>query len=280
MQELREELREVLFRETRLLDSLIHSLSEPKEPYDADAAVIRDVIVLMIQALGVSIHSILRLTEHIDMSIRDCFGIARSASELAVNIGYITASPISVAERARQHAMQKSYRDLERTGSVGGASFKISRSKIPSPASIPGMQAALAAFTDKKGREIRDWTDENIDKRIETVAAHLSRDASLSLSGSVVSIYRHGSELLHGTYFGVVHYWTGSGSHGQGRAGFEKLWLNEHFITVFTATFFGAAGVVEACCARFKIPSLRELQMELVLRTKTLIDEVNGNAGE
>jgi hypothetical protein len=222
----------------------------------------------------VSIHSVLRLTENIDMAIRDCFGIARSTSELAVNVAYIVASPVEIARRAQQHAMQKSYRDLVRAGSVGGTAFNLSRSNVPPSSGIPGMDAALALFTDKKGREVRDWTDDNIDKRIEVVAA-LSKAASTSLSGSVFAIYRHSSELLHGTYFGVVHYWTGSGIHDRSKAGFERLWLTEHFITVFTATFFGAMGVVEACAKRFDINHLFEPQRELREKTAALIERIN-----
>ncbi|MBS0237098.1 MAG: hypothetical protein JSR89_01590 [Proteobacteria bacterium] len=85
-----------------------------------------------------------------------------------------------------------------------------------------------------------------------------------------MSIYRYGSELLHGTYFGVVHYWRGSQSEEISVSGFEKVWL-EHFVGVFSAAFFGAAGVVEASAAKFDLPTLKKEQHALIKRTKALI---------
>jgi len=205
-------MREILYKQTRLLDSLIHSLSEPETSLDPDDVLVRDVAILMIQALGVSIHSILRLTEHVDMSIRDCFGIARSVSELAVNIAYIVASPAAVAERARQHAMQKLYRDFQRSGSLGGLQFALRGASIPS-SSIPGMDAALAAFTDKRGREIRDWTDKNIDLRIQEVS-RLSIVASTSLAG--VSVFHLSPQFGDDSWYIL---WS-----GVLLAGFGKSW--------------------------------------------------------
>lgn len=267
--EAKESLRGVLQQQARELDALIHILSEVTT-LDPDRQEICDVVLLMVQGLGVSMHSILRLTENMDMAIRDCFGIARSASELAVNIAYIAASPPEVAKRARLHAMQKSYRDLARKGTIGGTSISVSSALVPPSSTIPGMDEALAAFTDKKGREVRDWTDINIDGRVKAVAAFNSQ-ASTALAGSVFSIYRHSSELLHGTYFGIVHYWAGSGAPSRTKEDFERIWLTEHFITVFTAAFFGAVGVVEACSTSFGICELRERQDKLQQTVAKLI---------
>ena len=42
-------------------------------------------------------------------------------------------------------------------------------------------------------------------------------------------------------------------------------------MTVFTAAFFGAAGVVEVCAERFKMPALKAAQSELRQRTNVLM---------
>jgi hypothetical protein len=102
------------------------------------------------------------------------------------------------------------YRDMQRRGEVGGVSFALDAASVPDPNSVPGLAAALAEFT-RRGKEVTDWTPLNISERISVVRMADER-ASLCLSGASVSIYRHSSELLHGTYFSVVHFWSGSGS--------------------------------------------------------------------
>ncbi len=261
----------VLHAQTRLLDTLIQRLADqPQRPIESDE-VLR-VTVLMIQALGVSTHSVIKLTESRDMSIRDCFGIARSVSELAVNICYIAAGGSEVAQRAGRHALQKGFRDLQREGDIGGISFKFGRANVPSVDDVPGLAEALSEFTGRKGQEITDWTPLKISNRIEDVGKVNSR-AALALSGSTVSVYRHASELLHGTYFGVVHFWSGSGRPATTRDSFEERW-GEHFVAIFGAIFFAAQAVVEFFGSSFDFPDLLEDQKQLILVTNKIVEDL------
>jgi hypothetical protein len=262
----------ILQEETRLLDALIHLLSEGTAPNSCDPDVAR-VSVLMIQSLGVSLHSILRLTGTKDMAIRDAYGIARSASELAVNICYIGAAGEEMARRAERHAMQKSYRDLHRTGAIGGVAFELSAAGRPEVDQVPGLADALKEFTGRKGQEITDWTPLNISSRIETVAQIHSR-ASLALSGSTMAVYRHASELLHGTYFSIVHFWAGSGAPATSREDFNSRWV-EHFISIFTGAFFAAQAVIELFAKLVGVPELADAQKRLTAKVHKHVAQIS-----
>ena len=148
----------VLLAQTRSLDALLNNLSGATGNTfkQADQRMIA-VIVLMIQGLGASIHTVRQLTSTREMSIRDCYGIARSAAELAVNISYIAAVGESAAAQAEQHAFQRSYRDLHRKGEVGGFTFDVRAEHIPDIEHFPGLADAMGTFT-RKGREVIDWT--------------------------------------------------------------------------------------------------------------------------
>ena len=115
-------LRKFLTEQTHLLDMTIHSIMTGTEVQKKDnlaaSQLVVDTVSLMIQGLGVSCHSIVRLTDKLDMSIRDCFTIARSIVEGGVNVANIIAGGNDIAERAQRHALQKAYRDIDRRGKL------------------------------------------------------------------------------------------------------------------------------------------------------------------
>jgi Family of unknown function (DUF5677) len=271
-----EKMRSVIYTQTRNLDRLIHMLMTP-EGQSADEREIIKITVLMIQGLGVTMHSVLKLTAERDMAIRDCYGMARSAFELAVNICYIAASNVEVARLAERHAMQKSYRNLQRKGDVGGFQFEISRKNIPSMEEIPGLSAAISEFT-RNGKELSDWTPHNISARIKHIK-HTDNGAAVSLSGASMSIYRHASELLHGTYFSVVYFWSANTSPAHTREQFEACW-KEHFLTVFTALFFSTHAVISLFSRRFDLQYLANTNQELSHEVKKIIDGLDEGGGK
>lgn len=257
-------LRSALREQTRMLDQLIAGLQEAFEQRTDERAI--PVCVLMIQSLGVSIHSVLRLSSEKGMAIRDCFGIARSATELAVNICYIAAGGDDVVKRAERHALQKTYRDLERSGEVGGTSFRLEAKPRTPLDEFPELAEAIAEFTGKNGKEIADWTPLSISKQIDVVREANAR-AGLSLSGATIAIYRHASEFLHGTYFSVLYFWHGIGDQRVTRESFLHRW-DGHFAFVFGALFFSASGVVEFFAKKYS------LSQEIVVASQELSKEV------
>lgn len=262
-----ENLREFLEKQTRLLDFAISCLREKRnagEENDSDEDV-ATTIILMILGMGISCHSILKLTTEIGMQIRDCYGIARSVCEIGINISYIVAVGAEAAALANRHAKQKTYRDLKRGGQIGGVGFSLETSSdIPEPDDIPGMKQALDEFTNKRGKEKTSWTSVSLDDRIKVVDERFPT-TSINFGGSMMSIYRHASEILHGTYFSMLHFWGGNRGRITNRAEAEHFFVFHHFISVFSSVFFSCQGVVKVVAEEFDIEELGKANHELFL---------------
>lgn len=234
--------RDLLRLQCRALDALIESIAQQSDDHDE----FDRVTIWMLQAIGVSANSILKLTETIDMSIRDCFGIARSAAETAVNVSYIAVGGPELADRSIRHLRQKRWRDLKRVAQMGDQRITVERRIDAKVEDFPSLQEALDDFTDARGREVREWTTDNIQKRIALVAGKSKRSAE-ALSGAIFAIYRPSSELLHGSFYGVNYFWQGSLDRPvTSRDEFARLWIHDHFVTLLTSIYFAVSGTVEA----------------------------------
>ena len=117
--------RRVLTGMIRLIDGTIagtlsHSEAPPAlaEGFSRRPATQR-VFPAMLQALGSSSNTLLRLSDEPGLHSRDCFSVCRSIVELAVNVCYICADGETAAERAEKHAQQKAVRDLDRASQCG-----------------------------------------------------------------------------------------------------------------------------------------------------------------
>ncbi|MEO6091663.1 MAG: hypothetical protein ABIT04_10560 [Novosphingobium sp.] len=271
--ELHQRGRNVLHAQTRALDALIHDLH--LLDHDMDKPAIR-IPLLMLQAVGVSMHSVLALTLSRDMAIRDGFGIARSAVETAVNAAYISVGGEPVAERAIRHMRQKRWRDLSRESNSGGWQMRVSQNVGLTPGDLPpGLTEALDEYTNKRGREVRDWTPASVEERIDVVADRCKR-AGLCFGAAAFAIYRPSSELLHGTYYGVTYFWQGSGERpSNSREAFDRMWLLDHFATLLSALFFSVSAAIDAISTVFDLPEHAKRQDELAQMLTQLIDDMN-----
>jgi hypothetical protein len=135
---------------------------------------------------------------------RDCFVLARTVFETIVNVCFISAKGDEGAERAKRHAVQKSYRDLQRELNINSQKLTVAWSGQLDPAADPELQAALADFTSRKGREITSWTPESVKEQIAVIDAKYGSKVSVGLQFSLLSIFRHASEIAHGTLFGAL----------------------------------------------------------------------------
>lgn len=270
----RQQGRQILQLQCRALDALITAIADQQQDSHSD---LDRITIWMLQAVGVSVNSVVRLTETMDMSIRDCFGIARSAAETAVNVAYIAAGGPDFADRAIRHLRQKRWRDLKRTGQLGDQKVTVERFIDASPSDFPGLQQALDEFTSTKGQEIRDWTPDNIQERIDRVRTISPRSAT-SLSGAIFTIYRPSSELLHGSFYGVNYFWQGSLDRpATKRDEFERLWTYDHFVTVLSSLYFSVSGAIETVALVRGLDDHRSRQREL---DKLLADLTHRMAGE
>jgi hypothetical protein len=158
----------------------------------------------MLYSLGQSAQTIAKLAEFPWFHTRDSYAVSRSFLELAVNICFIVARGTDAAERALRHTRQKAFRDLDRQSKVGEDFIRIFCSRIPDPVNVDGLPEALADFTTARGAERHLWVEDSIDDRIATVG-QLDPLVLSDLHMARFIVYRHASEVLHGTHFGVHH---------------------------------------------------------------------------
>jgi hypothetical protein len=204
-------LRSALCDHVRLLDALIAVLvnhESAKLLRSEDVSVpttVASVLAPMVQAAGSSSNTLILLSEASGLHTRDCFSIARSMIEVAVNICFIIAEGEPAAARAERHARQKSYRDLKRESVVGDSIIRLVYGGASDPSLIEGMQEDLDEFTARSGGE-KSSIDLSVDDRIARIGEHLGSPVVMLLHWARFAVYRHASEILHGTLFGALFF--------------------------------------------------------------------------
>ena len=170
--------------------------------------IIKQILPIWLQAVGSSANTLVRLSAHPGLITRDCYGIARTVLEGAVNICYVLAEGERVADQAVRHARQKSYKDLNRESIVGdsviravfGGSSRSVELKVPET-----IEADIKEFTSKSGRD-KGWTELSVDERILAAGEKLGAEVLTGLHISRFAVYRDSSEIIHGTLFGALHF--------------------------------------------------------------------------
>lgn len=226
---------------------------------------------MLLQGLGVSCNSVNIISRTNDMGLRDCYSIARSISETSINIAYIVASGEAVAERAWRHAHQKTFRDLSRSGKIGNLRFETKHESVPDPKTIPGLEDALQEFTRSNGKEERDWTKDNLDTRLKVIDEKYPKDC-VFLVGSVAQIYRHSSEILHGTLFGSAYFWQPYGFTGDTRLDYDRSILLNHYTAVYSSCLMAVIGLISILSSRFECSGIAEANSVLLRRYKDFME--------
>ena len=265
--------RELLADQARSLDAIIGTLHE------LDPARTRPSVwvpMLMLQAVGVSVHSVLALTRERSMAIRDGFGIARSAVETAINAAFISVGGDPLADRAIRHMRQKRWRDLNREARIGDLQITTSRDIGMQIEDFPGLREALDEFTrSKRGTEVREWTDVSLENRIAAISAK-SRRGGIGLGSAFFGIYRPASELLHGSYYGVNFFWQGSrATPARDRDAFEHLWVMEHFSLLLSCLFLSIGGAIDTLSEIHGFPEHAARQTLLSQQLQILIEAMS-----
>lgn len=165
------------------------------------------VVPLLLSSVGASCWSTLKLTDPPDAwAVKDALAVARGIVEGFINVSYILAAGNSVAKKAEAHARQASYRDLNRETVIAGLQYKQSIVGNFDATASAELEEDLKKYTSKKGREIRPWTNKTIEEKLLVIRDKFGSSPATSLSTAYVSIYRHSSQILHGSYFGVLHF--------------------------------------------------------------------------
>ncbi|HEY4761434.1 MAG TPA: DUF5677 domain-containing protein [Thermoguttaceae bacterium] len=156
----------------------------------------------LIYAILDSCHSISTLAQ--TGKVRDIFVLARSVLETIINVCFIYAQGTEAAEKISRHAEQKSIRDLERELRFNTSRIRLKWEGQDELVLKEEVKQALNEFTTTTGKDERKWTPENLIKRLEVIASKYEARVGTSLAFGIFSIYRHASEILHGTLFGVL----------------------------------------------------------------------------
>ena len=198
---------------------------------------------MLTQAIGISLHSLDVLLEKSFMGARDAFGISRSICETSVNAAYLLSAPDS-AGRATAYSMQRFFRDTIREVSLAGYKLSVRPSYKVDLNDIEGLQEAIATFTRPSGAEIREWSGRTLDQKIELVAAS-NKSAGRSFALSRLLIYGISSEVLHGSPYGVIYFWTALGSQpANGTDARRKMMI--HYLTSILASALALDGLMHS----------------------------------
>lgn len=166
-----------------------------------------DEVALNLYTLFFSVYdsskSLLILSSH--YQVRDSFLTARTIFELTLNIGYISCEGKSALDKAKRHMNQKSYRDLERKLNIESINLSVQTLGIENLIISEELKKSLEEYTTQKGLEVRAWTGENVFKKIEIISKKYGQKVNDILNIGLFNIYRHGSEIAHGTLFGLFY---------------------------------------------------------------------------
>lgn len=266
-------MREIVLAQTRNIDQCLHLLSQQRDSQialEGDPAVFQ-VILPMTHMVGISGHSILKLTDEIGLGAKDAYPIARAIVEGSINVCFIMAQGKEMAERAMRHAEVRSYRDRDRKWVAGGMNVAASYSGELEPEVVARLEGLLPEFTSARWRE-KDWTDKSLKERLDATAEVFPNNALISLVTSAFNIYRHSSEVIHGSYFSALYFW-GISTPGRGvptTADELRSTMLDHQFSILMSTIFAFSGLVECFAAYTNQQSLREASNALLEKLSSL----------
>lgn len=257
-----EGMRDVLFAQARLIDDSLHLLAKVQDAEILNIAGdkgVFDVITTMIHMVGISGNSLLTLTDQISLSVRDAFPVARSIAEGVINICYIMAIGPEAAHKAARHAEVRAFRDLKRQWEVAGMRVAVQYSGHLEASELARLELMLPEFTSKRGVE-KDWTDHTLKQRLAIIAEKFPSTSMTMLNTSAFNIYRHASEVVHGSYFSALYFWglTLPGRPRPTSRSDMRLILVDHQFSVLMSAVFAYAGLLECFAKYASVPKLAE----------------------
>jgi hypothetical protein len=276
-------LRSILERQTRLISKLLGNLiGHPagkdygtKREIEAD---VKHVLTFMLQAIGSSATSLLVLLKESGLRALDCYSISRSIVESAINICFIIAKGESEAQRALRHAGQKSFRDLFRESSLGASTIRIVYGGSMPEALPDELKAAMDEFTSAAGRE-KGWSNLSVDERIAETCKELGQDLLNQLHGARFMVYRHASEILHGSAFGIFYFMGLTQPRPPESLESFKDSIAGHQLLVFTASIIALDAVFKAIHKRYICETL-ENRRQLLAKERQAVSKMVPNADE
>jgi hypothetical protein len=145
--------------------------------------------------------AIAKLSDNPGFFLAECIILARAFMEKIINFCYLLVCDSDEFERFIKHTVQKSYRKLNRSMTVGDIKLGVKFTGKIDINSNKLLKESLEEFTSERGREKTHWTTVNLKDRIRII----SERSKLNPHGfmmNLLSIYDDASEALHGTLYG------------------------------------------------------------------------------
>ena len=232
------------------------------------------IVLTMTHMVGVSGETIKLLTEGKKLQIRDAFPIARSITEMTVNICYIMAVGKDIARQAENHAEQKSYNNLQINKKMGDFSYEIHWSGELRSSDEVRLKSITQDFRSKKGRE-KNWTDLSISDRIIEIEKTFPK-TSINLACAMIIIYPNASEIVHGSYYGAMHFWQPELPNGTPNSVEElRQLVVTHQLTVLCTVVQSYFSLIDCYGAFLNVEELTNVSATRFDQFKQLIEGLN-----
>jgi hypothetical protein len=229
-------------------NQLAFSLSESK----------RRTVAITAMAAGQSVNTLMGMSEQRGIPVRDMYPIARSAIESFVNAAFLAAEDDAVSKRALAYVHYAAWKYSNRT--VGSGEFSLHLSSSPDP-----VATASAGFPEFAGKGQGSWTSLDVPSRIRTVGERASRAAGNRLLAAYALIYSLSSEIIHGSVYGVSHFFQVKSSAGTDVAAFQLATKNQ-IEDIFIAVQHALAGFLSAVFTLQGQHNLVKAEVELFAR--------------
>jgi len=240
---------------------------------DVDREVLK-IVLTMTHMVGVSGETIKLLTEGKKLQIRDAFPIARSITEMSVNICYIMAKGKDIAKQADNHAEQKLYNNLQINKKMGDFSYEINWSGKLEQSDEVRLESLTQDFRSKKGRE-KNWTDLSISDRLTEIEKTFPK-TSINLASAMILIYQNASEIVHGSYYGAMYFWQPQLPDGTPNSVEElRQLVVKHQLLVLCTVVQSYFSLIDCYGAFLKVKELRIISATRFDQFKRLIEALN-----
>lgn len=187
------EAHKLLENQTKLVFKVFHKMKNSSNELNIGVGTLTFSIVDSCQSL-------LILTQN--RKLRDAYVCARTILEIILNIGFFATKGKSSIDKAMNYAKQKSYRDLNRKLEIGDIYIMFGLKGFDDIPIDEELKKCIDEYTSQKGHEVRAWTGENTFDKIKIIGEKYGKDLGTVLGLSLFNIYRHSSEISHGTLFG------------------------------------------------------------------------------
>ena len=133
--------------------------------------------------------------------------LSRPFIESIINVGFICAKGDEAIIKSKKYAYQKGYRDLFRELKLNHFEIKnglTSHKEFIDQHRPQNLVDALEEYTTKNGNEKTSWTDETAKQKVEEISKQYGVWVNGLLTFAFFNIYRDVSEIIHGSYYGVL----------------------------------------------------------------------------